>query len=91
LKKQGVAKMESLKKLKKHSLNIFALIVGLLVFGVGFWQIDLISAPLLWEHKFLLDLPFPLPDLYNTTAYVMFSYWVFIGLAVIILSLWFWE
>jgi len=87
-------KMKTLKQikrfLKKYTFQIAGLLLGLSLFWIGLWQIDLICAPYIWQDKKIIEV-LPFWYMYNTEAYVMFFSWVMIGLFLIIVALWYWD
>jgi len=74
----------------KHKWNTFFALVGIALFLVSLWQVDFICAPILWEHKAIIDL-LPFWHMLNIDAYVMFLIWAVLGFAIFGFSLWFWE
>jgi len=76
--------------MKKHLLNLAAVLVGIALFFFGCWQIDMIAAPYIWNNLHDIEV-LPKWIMRNGTAYVMFFCWIFIGLLLVIVGLWFWT
>ena len=79
-----------IKFVKKYTWQITCLLLGLALFFIGLWQIDLICAPYVWSDKKVIEV-LPFWYMYNTEAYVMFFAWIMAGVFLIVLALWFWE
>jgi len=76
--------------IKRHSKEILLLLLGVSLYFIGLWQLDLLCAPYVWSDKQVREI-LPFWYMYNTEAYVMFYGWIFLGTVLMLLSLWIWE
>jgi len=76
--------------IKKHTWELAAILSGLALFFFGLWQVDLLSAPYIWNDRKVIEV-LPFWYMLNTEAYVMFFSWIQIGVLLIGIGLWFWE
>ena len=78
------------KLLKKHTRELAMLLLGVAIFFVGLWQLDLIAARYVWENKEIIEV-LPFWYMYNTEAYVLFFSFIFVGYVLTVVGLWLWE
>jgi len=79
-----------IQKIKKHTKEIVLLLLGLSLFWIGLWQLDLLCAPYVWADKKVIEV-LPFWYMLNTEAYVMFCAWIMIGLMLVIVAFWLWD
>ena len=79
-------KLKIRKVISKNKILIFTLILGVFLYTVGLWQMDLIVAECLWKHKQWREI-LPFWYMWNTDAYVLFVSWIFIGYFITCISL----
>ena len=79
-------KLKIREVISKNKILIFTLILGVFLYTVGLWQMDLIAAECLWKHKHWREI-LPFWYMWSTDAYVLFVSWIFIGYFVTCISL----
>ncbi len=79
-------KLKIRKVVSKNKILIFTLILGVFLYTVGLWQMDLIAAECLWKHKHWREI-LPFWYMWSTDAYVLFVSWIFIGYFITCISL----
>ena len=72
--------------ISKNRMLIFTLILGVFLFVVGLWQMDIIAAECLWKNKHWREI-LPFWYMWSTEAYVMFIGWIFVGYFLTSISL----
>lgn len=83
-------KIRSLIK-RRRFWNFFFFFVGISLFFVGLWQLDLVSSPLVWSQPNYPREVLPGIFLPNQTFYVMCFAAIMISMVIIVVSLWFWD
>jgi len=79
-------KLKIREVISRNRILIFTLILGVFLFTVGLWQMDIIAAECLWKHKEWREI-LPFWYMWNTDAYVMFIGWIFVGYFLTAISL----
>ena len=77
---------------KRHSRELLAFALGMALFLIGAWQLDLIAAEKIdWTRSGPKREILPFWYMYDADAYVMFFAWIMIGVAIMCVTLWLWE
>lgn len=77
--------------MKKHLLNVLALVIGICIYGWGVWQHDVLVAPRISDFytgnfEFFTGIRSSVGFAYNITLLIQT-----IGVILLPLAIWFWE
>ena len=97
-----LAAIPSFLSLGKHKLNVIGLVIGLVIVFVSAWQLDIVAASTIAQFydivkDWKLWMPAIPPFGWQATywsfpdAYTRFFILMFVGFAISLVSLWFWE
>jgi hypothetical protein len=74
------------KKMRDQRWNLFGLLLGIILWFYGAWQLDELAAPYVWANAHIREiLPFWFWP--STWAYVLFFTWLTLGYLISIASL----
>jgi len=76
---------------RKHLKNVVLLSLGIFLFVLSVWQLDILCAPIIWSLPNVTLEPFPFVFMTMQHFYCLCIIGLFGSIPLIFISLWFWE